>query len=97
LTTETAILKHVGRWLILFTKRSQVLHKDRVMWNLRSTDDMVRFLADATSADIQEHRDNLQRLQAERGYHKGWSWHHLRDRWGEKNLAGANVYEFMFF
>ncbi len=67
------------------------------MWNLRSTDDMVRFLADATSADIQEHRDNLQRLQAERGYHKGWSWHHLRDRWGEKNLAGANVYEFMFF
>ena len=75
----------------------QVLHRERVMWNVRNGEDLGRFLADPTPADIQEHRNNLRRLQQERGYHRGWSWHQLRARWGDKALCAAGMYEHDFF
>ncbi len=41
--------------------------------------------------DVEEHRDNLLRLAAERGYRRGWCWHMLRLRWGEATLRGMGL------
>lgn len=75
----------------------QMLHRERVMWNMRNADDVGRFLADPVPADIHEHKDNLRRLQQERRYHRGWTWHRLRARWGEKALHFAGMFEHDFF
>lgn len=67
---------------------NQILHKDRVLFNVRHGVDVARFLADPRPKDVQEHADNLERLAAERKYRKGWCWHMLRARWGEQALVG---------
>ena len=67
------------------------------MWNVRNAADLGRFLADPVLADIQDHKENLRRLQQERGYHSGWTWHQLRARWGHKALLAAGIAEHEFF
>eukprot|EP00887_Chlorella_sp_A99_P004435 scaffold30.g4435.t1 len=70
---------------------NQVLHRDRVLYNLRSAWDVAKFLADPQLDDVLEHRANLERLAEERGYRRGWCWHMLRSRWGEAALAQLGV------
>lgn len=41
--------------------------------------------------DVEQHRENLMRLAAERGYRRGWCWHMLRLRWGEATLKGMGL------
>ena len=41
--------------------------------------------------DVEQHRENLLRLAAERGYRRGWCWHMLRLRWGEATLRGMGL------
>lgn len=67
------------------------------MWNVRNAHDLGHFLADPVAADIQEHKDNLRRLQQERGYHSGWTWHLLRARWGDRALCLSGIFEHDFF
>ena len=64
------------------TPHPQVLHRDRVLYNVRSAWDVAKFLADPQLEDVVEHRQNLERLAADRGYRRGWCWHMLRTRWG---------------
>lgn len=68
-----------------------MLHRDRVLFNVRNAADVARFLADPVQEDVEAHRDNLLRLAAERGYRRGWAWHMLRLRWGEAALARFGV------
>jgi hypothetical protein len=65
---------------------NQILHRDRVLYNMRNGLDIARFLADPTRKDVDLHLANLQRLARERRYHPTWCWHMLRARWGEKQL-----------
>ncbi|KAI3431731.1 hypothetical protein D9Q98_004773 [Chlorella vulgaris] len=70
---------------------NQVLHRDRVLFNVRNGWDVAKFLAQPSKQDVEEHRDNLQRLAAERGYRKGWAWHMLKLRWGAQELRRLGV------
>ena len=65
---------------------NQVLHKDRCLFNVRDATDLARFLSDPRREDVEKHLENLERLSIERNYKRGWCWHMLRSRWGEKNL-----------
>lgn len=65
---------------------NQVLHKDRCLFNVRDATDLARFLSDPRKEDVEKHLENLERLAIERNYKRGWCWHMLRSRWGEKNL-----------
>jgi hypothetical protein len=65
---------------------NQVLHKDRCLFNVRDATDLARFLSDPRKEDVEKHLENLERLSMERNYKRGWCWHMLRSRWGEKNL-----------
>ncbi len=69
----------------------QVLHRDRVLFNVRNGWDVARFLADPRREDVEAHRDNLARLAAERGYRRGWCGHMLRLRWGAATLRALGV------
>lgn len=69
----------------------QVLHRDRVLFNVRNGWDVARFLADPRREDVEAHRDNLARLAAERGYRRGWCGHMLRLRWGGATLRALGV------
>jgi hypothetical protein len=69
----------------------QVLHRDRVLFNVRNGWDVAKFLADPQREDVEAHRANLLRLAAERGYRRGWAWHMLRLRWGEATLRALGV------
>lgn len=73
---------------------NQVLHKDRCLYNVRNASDLVKFLADPTKEDIEEHLENLVRLAQERNYKKGWCWHMLKTRWGENALQKYNILKF---
>lgn len=68
-----------------------MLHRDRVLFNVRNGWDVAKFLAQPSKQDVEEHRDNLQRLAAERGYRKGWAWHMLKLRWGAQELRRLGV------
>ncbi|KAI7842535.1 hypothetical protein COHA_003772 [Chlorella ohadii] len=70
---------------------NQVLHRDRVLFNVRNGWDVAKFLSEPQKEDVEEHRDNLLRLAAERGYRRGWCWHMLRLRWGEATLRGMGL------
>ena len=70
---------------------NQVLHRDRVMYNVRDAGDMARFLADPKKEDVEEHAENLQRLAQERGYKKGWCWRMLVSRWGKRVLKNFEI------
>lgn len=70
---------------------NQVLHRDRVMYNVRDAGDMARFLADPRKEDIEEHAENLQRLAQERGYRRGWCWRMLVSRWGKSVVDQYNI------
>jgi hypothetical protein len=64
----------------------QVLHRDRLMYNVRDALDVARFLALPSKPDIEAHLGHLRRIAAERGHRPGWCWHMLRQRWGEAAL-----------
>lgn len=68
-----------------------MLHRDRVLFNVRNGWDVARFLADPRREDVEAHRDNLARLAAERGYRRGWCGHMLRLRWGGATLRALGV------
>lgn len=70
---------------------NQVLHRDRVLYNVRNAADVARFLADPRREDVEDHLSNLRRLADERGYRRGWCWHMLRTRWGEGTLRGLGM------
>ncbi|GAB4816582.1 hypothetical protein N2152v2_003628 [Parachlorella kessleri] len=70
---------------------NQLLHRDRVMFNVRDALDVARFLALPTKHDIESHLGHLRRLAAERGCRPGWCWHMLRQRWGEAALREHGV------
>lgn len=70
---------------------NQVLHRDRVLFNVRNGWDVAKFLSEPQKEDVEQHRDNLLRLAAERGYRRGWCWHMLRLRWGEATLRGMGL------
>lgn len=70
---------------------NQVLHKDRCLYNVRNASDLVKFLADPTKEDIESHLENLERLAEERRYKKGWCWHMLKTRWGERALQKYGI------
>ncbi|KAL4421129.1 hypothetical protein ABPG77_001524 [Micractinium sp. CCAP 211/92] len=70
---------------------NQVLHRDRVLFNVRNGWDVARFLSDPRREDVEAHRDNLARLAAERGYRRGWCGHMLRLRWGAATLRALGV------
>jgi len=70
---------------------NQVLHGDRVLYNVRSAADVARFLADPQLEDVRAHLDNLQRLAEERKYRQGWAGHMLRARWGAAALRRLGV------
>lgn len=70
---------------------NQILHRDRVLYNMRNGLDIARFLADSTRKDVDLHLANLQRLARERRYHPAWCWHMLRARWGESQLRRLGV------
>ena len=65
---------------------NQVLHRDRVLYNMRNAGDVARFLADPCREEVEAHAENLRRLAGERGYRKGWCWYMLRTRWGAAQL-----------
>ena len=62
-----------------------------MLFNVRNGWDVAKFLADPRQEDVQQHRDNLVRLAAERGYRRGWCWRMLRLRWGEPALRRLGV------
>ena len=70
---------------------NQILHKDRVLYNVRDASDVARFLADPRKEDVIEHAANLKRLAEERGYRKGWCWYMLRSRWGLSVLKKMGI------
>jgi hypothetical protein len=70
---------------------NQILHRDRVLYNVRDAGDVARFLADPRRADVEEHLANLERLSEERRYRRGWAWHMLRSRWGKPALDQFGV------
>eukprot|EP00884_Botryococcus_braunii_P005634 jgi/Botrbrau1/15071/Bobra.0286s0004.2 len=70
---------------------NQVIHGDRTMHNLRGPQDLARFLADPTKADIEAHLINLRVLQEERRYREGWCHLMLKSRWGAKALRDFNI------
>jgi hypothetical protein len=72
---------------------NQVLHRDRVLFNVRNGWDVAKFLSEPQQEDVEQHRDNLVRLAAERGYRRGWCWHMLRLRWGEATLRNMGLNE----
>ena len=61
---------------------NQILHRDRVLYNVRDAGDVARFLSDPRKEDVEAHALNLKRLATERGYRRGWCWYMLRSRWG---------------
>lgn len=69
----------------------QVLHRDRILFNVRNGWDVAKFLSDPQKEDVEAHRDNLVRIAAERGYRRGWCWHMLRLRWGGATLAALGL------
>ncbi|KAG7667933.1 hypothetical protein KSW81_005851 [Nannochloris sp. 'desiccata'] len=70
---------------------NQVLHRDRVLYNVRGASDVAKFLADPRKEDVEAHADNLKRLAEERGYRRGWVWYMLRSRWGERVLKSMGI------
>jgi len=70
---------------------NQVLHRDRVLYNVRGADDVAKFLADPRKEDVESHAENLKRLAEERGYRRGWVWYMLRSRWGERVLKSMGL------
>ncbi|PRW33168.1 hypothetical protein C2E21_7814 [Chlorella sorokiniana] len=72
---------------------NQVLHRDRVLFNVRNGWDVAKFLSEPQKEDVEQHRDNLLRLAAERGYRRGWCWHMLHLRWGEATLRSMGLNE----
>ena len=70
---------------------NQVLHGDRVLYNVRSAADVARFLADPRREDVEAHLENLERLAGERRYRQGWAGHMLRARWGRAALDRLGV------
>jgi hypothetical protein len=70
---------------------NQVLHRDRVLYNVRGAGDVAKFLADPRKEDVEAHAENLKRLAEERGYRRGWVWYMLRSRWGEKVLKSMGI------
>jgi hypothetical protein len=70
---------------------NQVLHRDRVLYNVRGADDVARFLADPRREDVEAHAENLKRLAEERGYRPGWVWYMLRSRWGQGVLKSMGI------
>ena len=70
---------------------NQLLHRDRMLFNVRSGADVAVFLAEARRADVEAHAANLERLAAERGYRRGWCWHALCMRWGRGTLERLGV------
>jgi hypothetical protein len=73
------------------TAAVQVLHRERVLYNVRSGWDLALFLADPRREDVEAHRTNLERLAAERQYRRRWCWHMLRARWGEDTLKTMGI------
>lgn len=71
--------------------RSQVLHRDRVLYNVRNAWDVAKFLSDPAKEDVEAHRANLLRLAAEREYRAGWARHMLRRRWGAATLRAMGL------
>lgn len=70
---------------------NQVLHKDRSLYNVRNASDLAKFLADPNKEDIESHLGNLERVAVERNYKKGWCWHMLKTRWGQKTLENFGM------
>lgn len=70
---------------------NQVLHRDRVLYNVRNAGDVARFLADPKRDDVDAHLLNLRRLAEERRYKRGWCWHMLKSRWGEGCLREFKI------
>jgi hypothetical protein len=68
-----------------------VLHRDRLLFNVRNGWDVAKFLAAPRREDVEAHRDNLLRLAGERGYRRGWAWHMLRMRWGADALRQFSI------
>lgn len=69
----------------------QVLHRDRILFNVRSGEDIARFLSSPNLEAVLEHGENLRRIALERGYHMGWCWQMLRLRWGGATLADLKL------
>lgn len=82
---DVAVEEHEILW------PNQILHKDRVLYNVRNAEDIARFLADPKKEEVESHLENLTRLAAERKYRKGWCWHMLRARWGEQTLQNFGI------
>ncbi|RMZ53295.1 hypothetical protein APUTEX25_004783 [Auxenochlorella protothecoides] len=70
---------------------NQVLHRDRILFNVRSGEDIARFLSSPNLEAVLEHGENLRRIALERGYHMGWCWQMLRLRWGGATLADLKL------
>jgi hypothetical protein len=70
---------------------NQVLHRDRVLYNVRGAGDVAKFLADPRKEDVEAHAENLNRLAEERGYRRGWVWYMLRSRWGQGVLKSIGM------
>ncbi|KAL6770480.1 hypothetical protein ACKKBF_B31405 [Auxenochlorella protothecoides x Auxenochlorella symbiontica] len=70
---------------------NQVLHRDRILFNVRSGEDIARFLSSPSLEAVLEHGENLRRIALERGYQMGWCWQMLRLRWGGATLADLKL------
>lgn len=88
-----------GTVLVMSLRRSpnaapslrQVMHRDRVLFNVRNGWDVAKFLSDPQKEDVAAHRANLERLAEERGHKLGWVWHMLCTRWGADTLRGLGL------
>lgn len=66
-------------------------HDSRTRVNCRSWEDIALFLADATEEGIMSHLEKTKQLQQDRGYHEGWCYHRMKDRWGQEPLVKYNI------
>lgn len=69
----------------------QVLHRDRILFNVRSGADIATFLSSPTLEDVLAHSDNLRRIALERRYQLGWCWQMLKLRWGGAVLSDLKL------
>ncbi|GMH43059.1 hypothetical protein BSKO_10981 [Bryopsis sp. KO-2023] len=66
-------------------------HNSRCMMNFRGWNDLGEFLADPTEERIVSHLENTKRFQEDRGYHEGWAYYRMRDRWGQECLKRYGI------
>lgn len=66
-------------------------HDSRRVVNCRDWKDVALFLADATEESLISHLEKTKQLQQDRGYHEGWCYHRMKDRWGQEPLVKFNI------